>query len=291
MPPCYVSKTIIMEVVRCKACDYNIIQHKGDVTTTIYPYLRDDEGYLKMWNISPNHGRSYLVGKNKEGGFIISKGNGLSYSQYNFINTHEIGDETLGLLLKNDALRDFDMGLEVSTLGIKTNKMECVIELGETLSLPTGNLLHPVLLQYEVECPYRISDAVFINEKEIGRYVKQWQSERYDQKHVIAAEVLIGNLRKLHNKGILHNAITVHNITWALELLDFELACSPRRPYDREEERRHVKDLFPREIIGTFNIIRYISGVLKERMNNELIEEIFIENGFNLSEYKVEYYG
>ena len=60
---------------------------------------------------------------------------------------------------------------------------------------------------------------------------------------------------------------------------------------DKEEERRHVKDLFPREIIGTFNIIRYISGVLNERMDNNLVESIFVENGFNLNDYKVDYYG
>lgn len=278
-----------MEVVKCKRCDYNVIQCSGNVNTMIYPYLRDCDGNLKMWNVSPNHGRSYLVGKGER--FIISKGNGLSYSQYNFINTHEIGDETLGLLLKNDALRDFDMSIEISSYGIKTNKMEYVIELEATLSLPTGNLLHPVLLQYDVECPYRISDAAFISKKEIGKYVERWKSVRFDEKHLVAAEVLIGNLRKLHNNEILHNAITVHNITWALELLDFELACSPRRPYDKEEERRHVKDLFPREIIGTFNIIRYISGVLNERMDNNLVESIFVENGFNLNDYKVDYYG
>ena len=278
-----------MEVVKCKRCDYNVIQCSGNVNTKIYPYLRDCDGNLKMWNVSPNHGRSYLVGKGER--FIISKGNGLSYSQYNFINTHEIGDETLGLLLKNDALRDFDMSIEISSYGIKTNKMEYVIELEATLSLPTGNLLHPVLLQYDVECPYRISDAAFISKKEIGKYVERWKSVRFDEKHLVAAEVLIGNLRKLHNNEILHNAITVHNITWALELLDFELACSPRRPYDKEEERRHVKDLFPREIIGTFNIIRYISGVLNERMDNNLVESIFVENGFNLNDYKVDYYG
>ena len=62
------------------------------------------------------------------------------------------------------------MSIEISSYGIKTNKMEYVIELEATLSLPTGNLLHPVLLQYDVECPYRISDAAFISKKEIGKY-------------------------------------------------------------------------------------------------------------------------
>ena len=289
-PPCYATKTI-MEEVRCKSCEFNVIQFVDKTDYRIYPYLRDNYGDLIMWNVSPNHGRSYIVGKSKEDRFVISKGNGLSYSQYNFINTHEIGDETLGLMLMNDALRDFEMGLEISALGIKTNNMECVVELNETLSLPTGNLLHPVLLQYDVECPYRLSDAAFISKKDIECYVERWKSERFAIKHIIAAEILISNLRKMHDKGILHNAITVHNITWALELLDFELACSPNRPYDKEEENRHSKDLFPREVIETLHIIKYISGVLCEQMDSNLIENLFSEYGFNLCNYKVDSYG
>lgn len=88
-----------------------------------------------MWCISPHHGRSYIIGRNKEGKYIVSKGNGLSYSQHNFLNTGELGDDTFGLLLLQDAIRDFNVGLEVEQLGVKTNHMEYVIQLEHEIAL------------------------------------------------------------------------------------------------------------------------------------------------------------
>lgn len=278
-----------MELVRCKFCDYNLLRINGKANK-VYPYLRCANGNMWMTSVSPTHGRSYIVDHTANGNYIISKGNGLSYSLYNFINTREIGDETLGLLLKNDALRDYHMGMEIASLGIKTNFMEYVIELGDLVTLPTGNQIHPVLLQYKVECPYRINDAAFMTKKEIERFVSKWSSDNpFEYKYQIAAERLVKNLRLLHDAKILHNAITTHNITWALELLDFELACSPNMPYDTEDERRHVKDLFSREIIGTYQIIKFIAGVLKETVDDAFVDSVYADYGFKLSEYKVDY--
>lgn len=278
-----------MESVRCKSCDYNILRINGN-PQRVYPYLRCADGELLMTSVSPTHGRSYVVDKTIDGNYIISKGNGLSYSQYNFINTREIGDETLGLLLKKDALRDYHMGIEMSSLGIKTNCMEYVIELGDLVTLPTGNQIHPVLLQYQAECPYRINDAAFVTKKEIDLFVSRWSSDHpFEYKYQIAAERLVKNLRLLHDAKILHNAITTHNITWALELLDFELACSPNMPYETEDEQRHVKDLFSREIICTYQIINYIAGVLKETIDDAFVDSVFYNYGFNLSEFKIDY--
>lgn len=278
-----------MENVKCKTCNYHLLRVKDNVRNQVYPYLRANDGNMLMASVSPTHGRSYVVGKTTDNKYVISKGNGLSYSQYNFINTREIGDETLGLLLRNDALRDYHMGIEIASIGIKTNNMEYVIELEDSVTLPTGHQIHPVLLQYEVECPYRINDAAFMSKRDIELFVSKWSSEHpYEHKYLIAAERLINNLRILHDSDILHNAITTHNITWSLELLDFELACSPKMPYDKEEQQRHVKDLFSREIIGTYQIIIYIAGVLGEDTNDSYIERMFADYGFNIADYKVD---
>lgn len=242
-----------------------------------------------MINVSPLHGRSYVVGRTREGRYIISKGNGLSYSQYLFINTGEIGDESLGMLLRKDAFRDFNMGIEIASYGIKTNQMEYVLELSEMLALPSGNIIRPVLLQYDVECPYRICDVAFMEPSELKKYVSKWGIEsKSEYNYLIAAECLIRNLRILHDNGILHNAITVHNITWSLELVDFELSCSPSIPYDTEEENRHVKDLFSREIIETYKIVKYIACVLKEQFNDFIIDKLFEKYGFDLCNYKLQ---
>ena len=104
---------------------------------------------------------------------------------------------------------------------------------------------------------------------------------------MIAANVLIHNLRILHDNNILHNAIHEQNYTWALELLDFELACSPNHPYTKEDDQRHAKDLFAREIIQTYVIINYIAGVLREEPDFKAIDSLFKEFGFDLKQYAV----
>lgn len=282
-----------MEEVKAICVPYRILHNNvGDYE--IYPYIRDAEGDKSMYCLTPIHGRSFHVGRHDSGRTVVSKGNGLSYSQYRFINTKEVGDGTLGLLLRKDAERDFNLGNEIKGLGIKTNHMECVIELEREIQLTTGHIIRPVLLQYNVECPYRIADAAFMSYDLINTEVLKWErmnDKGYDQagqSHLIAAYVLIRNLRILHDNKILHNAINEQNYTWALELLDFELASSPAHPYDNEDSQRHVQDLFPREIIHTYTIINYIAGVLHEEIDYSTIDSLFAEYGFDLKEYMCE---
>ena len=222
-----------MQTIRTNAIPFSIIQ-KGRTNGQIFPYLCHKAGKKKILCPSPLHGRSYVVGKTDDGRYVVSKGNGLSYTQFRFLNTGEFGDDTWGLLLRQDAVRDFIMGQEIEALGIKTNHMEYVIELEQEILLPNGHTLKPVLLQYDIECPYRICDAPFMTSEQIQTEVAKWEkmNERgFDKAYLIAANVLIRNLRILHDHDILHNAIHEQNYTWALELLDFELACSPAHPY------------------------------------------------------------
>ena len=278
-----------MRKVKARFVPYDILIIK-DENVEIFPFLCSKDGNHEMYNVSPHHGRSHVVGNTNNGRFVVSKGNGLSYSQYMFLNTQEYGDNTLGLLLKKDAERDYFLGLEIHSLGIKTNEMRCVIELQEEIQLQTGHILRPVLLQYDVECPYRICDAAFMAPEQIHTEVAKWAkvNERgYNKAHMIAANVLIRNLRILHDHEILHNAIHEQNYTWALELLDFELACSPSHPYTSEDDMRHVKDFFPREIMQTYVIINYIAGVLREEVDFAEVDALFAEYGFDLKKYVV----
>lgn len=263
---------------------------KEDTFECIYPYLRNKSVDKSMYCPSPLHGRSFVVGSTSSGRYIISKGNGLSYTLHTFLHTDEFNDDTWGLLLRQDAERDFILGQEIEALGIKTNHMEYVLELDVEVELPNGHKTKPCLLQYDVECPYRISDAAFMSQEQILAEVAKWEkmNERgYDKAHMIAANVLIHNLRVLHDHNILHNAIHEQNYTWALELLDFELACSPAHPYNNEDDMRHVKDLFPREIIQTYVVINYIAGVLREKIDFAEVDALFSEYGFDLDKYKI----
>ena len=278
-----------MNKVRAGENPYRILLLK-DERYEVFPYLRNPNGDKEMFSVSPHHGRSYIVGRNSDDRFVVSKGNGLSYSQYQLIHTGEFGDDTFGLLLGKDAERDFLLGQEIETLGIKTNHMEYVIELLQEVTLKNGHQVKPVLLQYDVECPYRICDAAFMSQKQIYKEVTKWErmnDRGYDKAYMIAANVLIRNLRILHDHNILHNAIHEQNYTWALELLDFELACSPSHPYTSEDDMRHVKDLFPREIMQTYVIINYIAGVLREEIDFTEVDALFAEYGFNLKQFVV----
>ena len=267
---------------------YNVVL-SNDTGYEAYPYLRA-EGKVDamMYLVSPLHGRSYLVGQ-RDKRYIISKGNGLSYSDFLFLNTLEMGADSWGLLLKQDSIRDFVVGNEVRKLGVKTNSMEYVLELQRTIEFSNGLQLKPALLQYSVECPYRISDAAFMSKSQIEEWVLRWDSmcdKRYASYYLMAAEVLICNLKVLHSNGILHNAISIQNYTWALELLDFELAHSPAFPKTSEDAKRHIPILFSREIIHTYEIIVYIAGCLGEEVNFCKISEMFQYYGYDLAEYK-----
>lgn len=275
--------------VKAEEQPYRVILFK-DEKCELFPYLRNLNGDKEIFCVSSHHGRSYIVGKTNDGRFVISKGNGLSYSQYQLINTGEFGDDTLGLLLRKDAERDFIIGQEIEALGIKTNHMEYVIELLREVTLINGHKVNPILLQYDVECPYRICDAAFMTQEQIQTEVAKWEKMNecgYDKAHMIAGNVLIHNLRILHDHNILHNAIHEQNYTWALELLDFELACSPTHPYNSEDDMQHVKDLFPREILQTYVIINYIAGVLREEIDFAEVDSLFAEYGFDLKQYDV----
>lgn len=278
-----------MEKIYAKKYPYKVLKKKYVIHIEPFPLLRDSDGTEMMWNISPHHGRSFVVGKTQDGKYIISKGNGLSYSQYYYLYSAEYNDNTWGILLEKDAIRDYTMGEEISRLGIKTNEMNYVLKLDKNILLTNGHAVKPVLLQYTVECPYRICDAAYMSRSEISKYVGKWKAiDRWNcqKKHLIAAHVLINNLQILHSNEILHNAIHPQNYTWALELLDFELACSPSHPYDEEESMSKVKDLFNREIIQTYEVINHIAWSLGEDVDYDEIDILFLQYGFDLAKMK-----
>lgn len=276
-----------MRTYKAERVDYQCIC-KALNAGEVYPYLRSSEGDEELFCISPLHGRSYVVCARADGTFVVSKGNGLSFTQHELLHTNNYQDDTWGILLRQDAIRDFVMGQEIADLGIRTNRMEYVLELNRVITLTNGHQLKPVLLQYTVECPYRICDAAFMPKAVLEMEIQKWErmnDGNFGIYHLIAANVLIRNLRILHDNQILHNAIHIQNYTWALELLDFELACSPSHPYTNEDDNRHVKELFPREILQTYEVINYIAWCLDEKIDYGTIDSLFLQYGFDLASF------
>ena len=271
------------------ALEYSIVAMRGIVHC--YPLLRSIGGKEKLFSPTALHGRSFIVGQYDSGRFIVSKGTGLCYSQYSFLFTPEMPTDIWGLLLLEDALRDYYCCQDVQAIGIKTNQMECVLELDFPIFIEqTGKTIKPAILQYNVECPYRICDAAFMERKQIDAEVAKWQQynkKGFSSNHMIAAEILISNLRTMHDHNVLHNAIHEQNYTWALELLDFELCRTPQHPYEKADYERHVPTLYSREVIQTYVIVNYIAGVLREEVNYADIDALFAEYGFDLSKFSV----
>lgn len=273
--------------VKAISVDFQIIEKLHRVKE--YPYLRFENGDRYMWLVSPLHGRSYVMGRLASGRYIVSKGNGLCYSQHPFLYTPDMPTDVWGLLLKEDALRDYFCCQDVQSLGVKTNRMECVLELEYPIHIEkTGADIKPCLLQYDVECPYRICDAPFMEKGQIEAEVAKW--ERYNksgwqQNHLVAAEMLISNLRVMHDNGVLHNAIHEQNYTWALELVDFEMCRTPKHPYTKADYERHVCNLYDREVIQTYVIINYIAGVLHEKQDFKVLDNLFEKYGFSIKKH------
>lgn len=268
---------------------YSIVAQQK--TQLYYSLLRSQSDGETIYSPSPLHGRSFVVGQHNDGRYIVTKGNGLCYSQHAFLYTPEMPTDVWGLLLLEDALRDYNCCQDVQALGIKTNQMECVMELDYPIYIAkTDTTIKPAILQYNVECPYRISDAAFMERSQIDDEVKKWQQHNrkgYAQNYLIAAEVLISNLRTMHDQEVLHNAINEQNYTWALELLDFELCRTPQHPYEKADYERHVPTLYSREVIQTYVVINYIAGVLREDVDYRKIDYLFREYGYDIAGLKV----
>ena len=263
---------------------YEIIQ-KGRDDTFIYPLIRNDVGKEKILCVSPLHGRSFVLKREKNGRWIIGKGNGLSYSSYPFLLTSSTYGETWGGLTLENAIRDYNICNQVKALGIKTNLMECVLALNKTI-IANGVECKSGLLQYSVECPYRISDFGFISQSELLQYLNRWEAKG-EAYYLYATRILIKNLRILHDNHIMHNAMHPQNYTWALELLDFEASRSDTYPFPNADYETYIPMLIEAEVVQVYEIINYIAWCLGESIDYKKIDNIFYEYGYDLSRMTV----
>ena len=272
--------------INCKRVDINnILYQKKDVVLQNYIITSELTG-IELISASPIHGRSIITYfNNKTNRYTITKGNGLTYFPYGFVNTKELDYNVWGYLNKIDATKDYLSGNYIYDLGIKTNLMEAVFSIlpQKVNTFEKEQVLEPYILQYSVLCPYRIHDLPFISQKTRDYYVNQWQNftqENYNDFHCIAADIMLGNIKIMHSNNVLHNAIHGQNYTLALELLDFELARTPITPYTSEKDEKLYPILFNREIIQTLQIVNYIAFFLKEKINTKILKNICKKHGY-----------
>lgn len=266
-------------IFKAKSIPYTIIRKSANCNEQIFPLLKDDEGSCLMECISPIHGRSFVVGITTDNRHVVSKGNGLSYSTKKFSGLgKDINDDLWGLLKKASAIRDFDVGTEVARTGIRTNRMEYVLQLQDCIAIDENHSINPYLLQYDVMCPFRITDFPFMPEDVKVNALNTWDElndYNFKQTYMVAAYVLIKNLKVLHDNHILHNALHAQNYTWALELLDFESSRSDTYPYDCSDYEAWVPSLQEAELIQTYEVINYIAWCMKENIDHSKIMDLF----------------
>ena len=272
--------------IYCKEVNIKeILLSKGNVK--YFPQvIVEQETNLKLISPSPLHGRSVIVEYNFDSNrYTITKGNGLTYFPYHFVATEELEDYAWGYLRKTDAIRDYNSGNYISQLGILTNVMEAVYTL-EPHSIMLSNQIkniEPTILQYNINCPYRISDIPFLSKEMILYFVNRWSDLHeniHSEIHCTSAEVLLKNVRLMHVNDVLHNAIHSQNYTLSLELLDFELSRTPVTPYDNDNDELAYKKLQKREIIQSLEIVNHIAFFFQEKVNSRLLRQIMIKNGF-----------
>ncbi len=265
------------------------IHYIKDNTTELYPYIvagNFNKNCIKAKVASPLHGRSLICSFNSiKERFTITKGNGLTYFPFGFVSTEELEDYAWGYLRKTDAIRDYNSGEFIHNLGVHTNIMEAVYTLEPQLFKFSNKSveIQPTILQYNVTCPYRISDIPFLSNKVVIHFTSKWPEFfkiSYKEKHCIAAEVLLKNIRIMHENDVLHNAIHSQNYTLSLELLDFELSRTPVTPYVNVYDELAYKKLQKREIIQSLEIVNHIALFFKEKVNSRLLRQIMIKNGF-----------
>lgn len=269
-------------MIKFKASKYDYKLICSNRPEDCYPMLRDDKGTETLWNLCPMHGRSFIAGRRDNGRYVVTKGNGLSYSSHVFVKNSDFGDDVWGGLDEAHAVRDFNIGNEVQALGIQTCEMECVMSIDTVKTFGTRTFI-PCILQYTVVCPYRISDFAFISKEELKRYLNLWA--RYNKNapyYEIAANRLLSYLRTMRDNNIFHNAFNMQNVTWALELVDFEASRSESMPYNNEEYERFVDILFEGELMHAYEMIVYIAYALGECVDYYKVDNLYKEYGFSI---------
>lgn len=66
--------------------EYSIL-YKNQTDVKLFPLLKSNTGSTPLYNIGPTHFRSFVFSKIDNHGFIVSEGNGLSYTEWTFLNT------------------------------------------------------------------------------------------------------------------------------------------------------------------------------------------------------------
>ena len=137
----------------------------------------------------------------------------------------------------------------------------------------------PHLIYYSLRCPFRLIDLDFMNTKQ-KKYVKNLISNSstgiHKEMHLLVLDKISKTVRELYSNNIVHNALTTHNITCALEIIDFETSFEINKT-DKDLENK--LSLIPREIVQLQEIAFAVSWWFQESYRIDKVEKILDQNG------------
>lgn len=222
---------------------------------------------------SPWHGRSVALCKlNKK--WIVIKGAGCPYLDYPFTNTPENDNRYWGLISKDECYREQFFMEKVNSLGIKSSSFLSINKL-------IGNFktsIQPYNLFYSLENPLRIIDLDFLNNNEKENIKKKiLNKSKYNEVHLHFIDIISDYLIILYSNGIMHNSLSIHNITLSMELVDFE-ASFEKETYGEKQ----FKKLVPREIVQLREIGFSLCYYFNEKYNKKEIQKIINSKKFKL---------
>lgn len=247
-----------------KTDDYKILKkssvfnHKIEACFVSMNGQNHQNGFL----VSSFHGRS-IVTNYSDGYYRILKGVGFTLYDKTIINLCEYFDNHIwGVLSKKDAIQEYDFGHLAYSKGVYCPIYESVYSLSKNNYSGVGiKRIQPVILQYRVHSPVRISDAAFFEKSILINHIEQlYNTNESIQKQFI--DRCVNNLSSLHNNYLFYNSLNIFNVCLSGEFLDFENSLS-----DSHSDFSEMQKYMPRELINLMFVIHAFASVINEDFN------------------------
>ena len=221
---------------------------------------------------TPWHGRS--LHWREEDDILVMKGGGVPYLDRPYVYSGELEGHVWGALPRAEAIQEWTMLGVAQSWGINSPEP---VALFKYLFAPP-----PILLQnfeffgliYRVASPYRLVDLEFLGRDgaEVLRRALKDFGYNQDCLHLGVAEWLGQTLSLIRKAGWFHNAVTTHNITLKLEMLDYEAS---HRLDDPTVSNEMLNSLLHRERIHASEVVFYVSFWLGEEFDTSRVKEVF----------------
>lgn len=247
--------------------DFELLESAGSHDSSLCGYsLWSERGTapLKANVSSPWHGRS--IHWMDHGGIHVLKGSGVPYLPQPYRDTGELPGYVWGGLRGDDALREWNILKEAQFWGIRCPEPGAVFRYAFTVPPIPGNSFEYHGWLYRVESPYRLVDLEFLGQDGARQLAKAIRNTGWEEEglHLGLAHWLGATLGAVRKAGWFHNAVTTHNITLALELLDFEAA---HRLDDASVDPDMRDALLAREQVHAMEVLYYVSFWLGEHFD------------------------